>query len=71
MAKLGKYSSGIDVKGPPMSTHSGQGNNGYAHKQNMMGDNGLTMHESEAYGERHTATGNKVLTKQKQVKRKM
>jgi hypothetical protein len=68
MAKLGKYSTGTGGKEPMMRDFGG--NKGYSARENMMGDNGLTKHEKTSLGGRHTATGNRVLVKDKDVKRK-
>lgn len=70
MAKLGKFSTGLSGA-VAASAYGGKGSKGgYAQRQNMMGENGLKKHYSAAYGDRHTATGNKTMTVSKNVKRK-
>jgi hypothetical protein len=69
MAKIGKYSTGIGSAQPKSAPYVNS-NGGYDKRENMMGENGLKKHESEAMGGGHTATGNPVLMKTKRVTRK-
>lgn len=68
MAKLGKWSTGLG-SGPKMAGNPyGQSNKGYDARQNLM--SATEKHFKQSYGMRHTAQGNKVMTTDRNIKRK-